>query len=279
MNDKTQQALARALYKLLRPMARLLLRHGVSYRLFADIARHAYVDVAMEEFTLPGRKQTLSRAAVLTGINRKDIAKLKERPHPLESEAPSRPGPAARVIDAWLNGSRYVNSEGQPLPLPIEGEGASFGQLVKDNGSDVPVRAILDELVRIGAAERIGDRVKLAAQGYIPFADNHEKMRIMGTAASDLLNTLDHNLNQACTQPYIQRTVSYDNIPVELLEQIRTRSRAEGEAFILQINKWLAQQDRSVNPKVTGTGKARAGIGLYYFEYPEQPSETREDNK
>lgn len=273
MNEKTQQALVRALYKLLRPMVRLLLRHGVSYRLFADIARRAYIDVAQEEFTLPGRKQTHSRVAVLTGINRKDIARIQALPHPLEGDANARPAPASRIIDAWLNDHRYITAQGHPKPLMIEGGEDSFTQLVKDHGSDVPVRAMLDELVRIGVAERQGEKVKLASEGYIPFADTHEKIRIMGTAASDLLNTLDHNLSETEAEPYIQRTVAYDDIPLELLDEIRQRTRTEGEAFILQVNQWLARSDRTVNKSLAGSGRARAGIGIYYFEYPRDDGE------
>ncbi|WP_111642542.1 DUF6502 family protein [Marinimicrobium alkaliphilum] len=278
MNEKTQQALVRALYKLLRPMVRLLLRHGVSYRLFADIARRAYIDVAQEEFTLPGRKQTHSRVAVLTGINRKDIARIQEQPHPLEGDVSARPAPASRIIDAWLNDRRYISTQGHPKPLMIEGGEDSFTQLVRDHGSDVPVRAMLDELVRIGVAERQGDKIKLATEGYIPFADTHEKIRIMGTAASDLINTLDHNLGETESEPFIQRTVAYDDIPLELLDEIRQRSRAEGEAFILQVNQWLYKADRTTNDTVQGSGKARAGIGIYYFEYPRTDDGERESS-
>ena len=265
MNASTQQRLLRTLYKMLRPLVRLLLRHGVSYRLFADVARHVYVDVAEEDFALPGRKPSKSRAAVLTGINRKDIAKLRERPHPLSDTAADNPHPCARVITAWLNQPRYRDAGGEPLPLPLEevAGAPSFSELVRDYSSDVPVRALLDELERIGAVVQRDARVLLQVKGYIPLQNMDENIRIFGTAAADLMGTMDYNI-AGLGQPFIQRTVSYDNIPPELLDMIRQRSRQEGEAFILQINDWLAACDRE--PPTPGQARARAGIGIYYFE-------------
>lgn len=276
MNTIVQQALIKALYRVLRPMVRLLIRHGVSYRLFADVARHAYVDVAEQDFALDGRKPSNARTAVLTGINRKDIAKLKNRPHPLSQDAVDSPTPAARVITAWLNDARFHAEDGKPQDLVIEEDGesadntaATFAALVKEYSSDVPVRALLDELVRITAVERIADdKVRLLVNGYIPIEDMQENLRIFGTAASDLLRTMDHNISGAEPGRFIQRTVSYDDIPEEALAQIRQRSRKEGEAFLLQVNDWLAQCDRNENKAVKGTGKVRAGIGIYYIEHP-----------
>jgi len=268
MSDRTQKALTRALYKMLRPMVRLLMRHGVSYRLFADIARHVYVDVAREDFALPRRKPSLSRMAVLTGINRKDIAKLQARPHPLSDAPQEKPTPAARVVTGWLNDVRFHDEQGEPAQLPVEAEDGepSFAQLVREYTSDVPVRALQDELERINALVRHGDRVALVARGYIPVEDMQENIRIFGTAAADLMATMDHNIAKLEPGAFIQRTVSYEQVPVELLDQIRQRSAREGQEFLLQVNDWLAQCDGEHTPELSDSSKARAGIGLYYFE-------------
>lgn len=277
MNDVTQTALVKALYKVLRPMVRLLMRHGVSCRTFADVARHVYVDVAEEDFALEGRKVSHARTAVLTGINRKDIAKLKERPHPLSGTPVESPTPAARVITAWLNDARFRDDAGTPLVLAVEPliGAMSFTDLAREYSSDVPVRALLDELERIGAVNRVGESVQLLVRAYVPVENMQENLRIFGTAASDLLRTMDHNIARLPPGLFLQRTVSYDDIPEELLVQIRQRSRAEGEAFLLQINEWLSQCDRGENPRLVGSGRARAGIGIYYLEHPAEDGEEK----
>lgn len=294
MSDKTEKALHRAIYKMLRPLVRLLMRHGVSYRSFADLARHAYVDAARADFPLPGRKQSNARTAVLTGINRKDIAKLDGRPHPLSDAPNGNANPAAKVITGWINNFRYHNATGQPAKLPLDGEDSepSFTELVREYSSDVPVRALLDELVRIEAVARCDDQVKLLATGYIPVQDMAENMRIFGTAAADLIRTMDHNISGEKPGPFIQRTVSYQ-IPPELLLRVRDRASREGERFLLQINDWLAQYESELSSgegasdaEVSESPRVRAGVGIYYFEQlaleadPQlAPSEHAEPNK
>lgn len=281
MNEKTQIALMRALYKVLRPMVRLLMRHGVSYRSFSDVARRVYIDVAEEDFSLERRKPSNSRTAVLTGINRKDIAKYKERPHPLHEQTYDPPNPTARVITGWLNDSRFHDFDGRPLELPVEevANQPSFTSLVQEHSTDLTVRAVLDELVRIGACKKKLDRVTLLVNGYIPLEDMQETLRIFGTAAADLLSTMDHNIGRMPPGPFLQRTVSYDNIPEELIHSVRQRCRQEGDQFLLQVNEWLATQDRNENPKLIGSGRYRAGIGIYYLEQAieDNPDEATDD--
>src|SRR5918995_7016683 len=81
------QALSAALLRLLRPLVKVLLRNGIPYAAFAETARRAYVEVAEKEFGLPGRKQTASRISTLTGLTRKEVARIQS----LEAAAPPEP--------------------------------------------------------------------------------------------------------------------------------------------------------------------------------------------
>ena len=73
MAKSVQQSLFAAVIKLLRPLARILLRNGIPYATFADLAKRVYVDVAADEFGIPGRKQSISRISTLTGIYREQV--------------------------------------------------------------------------------------------------------------------------------------------------------------------------------------------------------------
>ncbi|MEA3232214.1 MAG: DUF6502 family protein, partial [Thermodesulfobacteriota bacterium] len=66
MSDKHLKRLSAAVIRLLRPLVRILLRNGVSYRTFSDLAKWVYVDVASKEFGIKGRKQSTSRISVVT---------------------------------------------------------------------------------------------------------------------------------------------------------------------------------------------------------------------
>ena len=271
MANTPHQALLRAIYKVLRPMVRLLMRHGVSYKTFADVARHVFVDVAEEDFALPGRKPSNARTAVLTGVNRKDIAKLKARAHPLSEAGADSPNPAARVITAWLNDARFQDHAGKPKPLFVEDQPVqpdSFTSLAKDYSSDVPVRALIDELLRIAAIKRDGDEVTLLANAYVPITDVRENLRIFGTAAADLLSTMDHNIGREAPAPRLQRTVSYNKVSPEDLETVRRRCREEGEALLLKVNAWLSEYEQDEGSPATDAQTFRTGLGVYYIEEP-----------
>lgn len=267
MSTEINKVLAAAILRLLRPLIRILLRNGVTYGAFADLAKWVFVDVAGKEFALPGRKQSVSRISVITGLTRKEVSRLQQIETPDDSAVSHQYNRAARVITGWNQDEAFCDSKGMPLVLPFESDGPSFGELVKQYSGDMPARAVLDELLRIGAVEQEGDdRLRLLARAYVPPGDGAGKLNILGTDVYHLITTIDHNLQNASDTPRFQRKVAYDNLPSEALPQIRRLSAEKSQALLEEVNRWLRKQDRDANPYVEGTGRKRAGIGIYYFE-------------
>lgn len=260
-------ALSAATARLLRPLVRILLRHGISYATFADIAKRVYVDIATEEFTLPGRKQSVSRVSLLTGLTRKEVKRLQELTPASDAETEERHNRAARVIGGWLRDPDYSDDEGAPLAIALEDGEISFAALVRRYSGDVPARAVLDELQRVGAVERTPDgRVRLLARAYIPLASEVDKLYLLGADTAALIRTIDHNLDPGTGMPLFQRKVAYDNLPDEALEAFRALAGQHGEDLLIELNDWLARHDRDTNPQAQGRGRNRAGLGIYYFE-------------
>ena len=77
MNSDVQIRLLRAVHACMRPIARILLRSGITYRQFADIAKLAFVQEAFSEPERTGAKTNISRVAVQTGMSRKDVARVE----------------------------------------------------------------------------------------------------------------------------------------------------------------------------------------------------------
>jgi hypothetical protein len=267
MRDKTTVIIT-ALQRLLRPLIRIVLRNGLACADFIAVVKQVYVEVASHDahLSLPNKKQSDSRIAVLTGLSRKEVKAIKQNPllthdEPLHSHY----NRAARVIHGWVSDRSFQDGWGEPALLPPEGEGASFANLIKKHSGDMPVRAILDELLRVGAIERLNDgRLKLLQRAYVPHTGELEKLHILGTDVGFLLHTIDHNLQQ---QPaYFQRKVAYDNLPAEILPTLQQMAASRGQQLLEEINAWLRQQDRDNNPKISGTGRKHAGVGIYFFE-------------
>lgn len=245
---------------ILRQLVRILLRFGVSHGEFADLAKGAYVDVAYRYYSLPKRKQTYSRAAVITGLSRKDVMRIRE------VDADANPQPSVllnrgkRVIEGWL----HDNELKQHSDIPLRGGTGSFEALVAQHGGDITARAILDELVRVGAVERVDLKtVRMVNSGYIPKKNETEMLDVAGRAVTDLLRTVAHNI-AAPQDAYFQRQVAYHDVPASVAQKFREVSRVECQQVMRVLNDWLAAQCKAVDPQ-PGEATVRVGVGLYYF--------------
>src|SRR5512139_186012 len=255
MDKKISKAVAAAIATLLRPLVRLLLRHGIPYRTFSDIAKRIYVDVAAEEFGIPGRKQSKSRVAILTGLSRKEVLRVNRLPSPDDLGADERYNRAARVIAGWVRDPRYHRGKGQPVALPLDGDGPCFRELVTTYSGDAPARAVLDELLRVGTVDRAPDgKIRLLDRSYIPKTGEIDKLGILGVDTSYLIATIDHNIRHA-DAPFFQRKVCYDNLPEEALEELKRIAAGRGQAFLEYLDRWMSERDRDVNPEVGGSGR------------------------
>jgi hypothetical protein len=266
MDTAFNKAVSAAILRLLRPLIRILLRNGISYGAFADLAKWVFVDVAAKEFAMPGRKQSDSRISVVTGLSRKEAAKIRGIAAPDDDEEQERYNRASRVISGWLRDGRFTAQDGSPAPLPFDGD-ASFSDLVKAHSGDMTARSILDELLRVGTVKRDHDgNVHLLQRGYLPKASDSAKLNILGSDVALLIGTIDHNLHVVNEPPRFQRKVAYDNLPAEALPKLREISQRHSQAVLEEIDHYLSGQDRDLNPSIQGTARKHAGIAIYYFE-------------
>lgn len=267
VSPRLTEVLSAAIARLLRPLVRILLANGVAFDAFAELAKRAYVEVAMREFGIPGRKQTTSRVSVLTGLTRKEVQRLLRTDGAQRADTGERYNRAARVIAGWVRDRKFLKANGEPQVLPVEGASKSFTALVRHYSGDMPARAVLDELLRVGAVQRLDDdRVRLVARAYVPAASEPDKIAILGTDVADLIRTIDHNLERDSNDAHFQRKVMYDNLPAEVLAKFRALSAAQAQQLLERLDHWLAKHDRDASPGVKGAGRMRAGIGIYYFQ-------------
>lgn len=262
---ETVQALAAAILMLLRPLVRILQRNGVPYGVFADLAKRTYIEIASEQFALPGRKPSVSRVSILTGLTRKEVVRVLDLPAIDNAAAIARYNRAARVIAGWVRDLEFCAPDGAAADLPLQGEKGSFMHLVKRYSGDMPMRAMLDELERVGAVLSDGDTVRLLTPAYVPVHGETEKLGILGRDVADLINTIDHNIYGTGGRRF-QRKMAYDNLAQEDVAKLRVLAAARAQALLEEVDKHFAAADRDVNTQVRGSGRVRAGVGIYYFE-------------
>jgi hypothetical protein len=264
-----QQTFCKALLRILKPLARLALQHSISYGPFSEVVKQAFVQAAYEDFPIENRKQTVSRIAVLTGLTRKVVKRLKEGTAAPSYQLAKRYNRAARVIAGWRRDPAFLSLRGGPADLPFtaEDDKVSFSMLAKYYSGDIHPRAILDELLRIDAVVKLADGcIRLQKEVYLPHGDKEMKLNILGTDVAYLINTIGHNLEVEPAEAFIQRKILYDNLPAECLPGIRQHVVMHAQKLTDHLDKYLSELDRDTNPNVEGNGRYTAGVGIYYFE-------------
>jgi len=277
VDHRPRLALDAAIVRLLRPLVRLLLRHAVPYRAFCDLAKRVYVEAALRDFALPDKKPSISRVSILTGLTRKDVQGLVNEPSDATPETSERYNRAARVLTAWIRDPDFLHASGKPRALAGEGP-RSFGALVRRHSGDMPTRAVLDELLRVGAVRRRDDGLyEPVARAYVPQHGALDKLDILGHDVADLIDTIDHNLQHGGDDPRFQRKVMYHRIDAQALPAFRRLSAVQAQALLEHLDRWLAEHD--TEPGADGTPHARVGMGIYYFEERLDSSPARRSNK
>jgi hypothetical protein len=262
-----------AVANVLRPLVKRLLVSGVPFGRLEARLRELFVEIAERELALPDRRQTDSRVSLLTGINRKEVRRIRSAERSQLGSGSFSMNYATSVISRWLTDPQTVDRSGRPRPLPYQTErGPSFMKLARKVTADLAPRVLLDELERSGAVElRAGNVVVLRGDAYVPKRDPSEKLQILAEDPPELIETILRNIFEEGAELLLQRKVYYDNLGGDAAAQIRATMRREGERFLRRVNRLLAKHDRDRNPKAAGGDRHYAGIGVYFFESPPQP--------
>lgn len=273
-----KEKLASAVSLILRPLVRLLIRHEFTHTELTELVRQTYVSVAYDEYGIPEREMTVSRAAVLTGLSRKEVVRLRETLEQDEALIRQKPNRAQRVVHGWLSDPEFLNSKKKPLILPVKNrksgkEYGSFVALVKRYSGDITYGAVLDELNHVGVTDQPDENtVRLANSAYIPRKDEIEQVRIVATSVTDLFNTALHNIDAPDEDKRFQRQVVYNGIPDEVAEEFRALAVEKSAPYIEELNQFLAQKSKPASVSKSSAKstaakfRKRVGFGIYHFE-------------
>jgi hypothetical protein len=252
----------------LRPVIDVLIRCGITWREFAELSKSAYVEVATRQFGKRGRPTNVSRTAVLTGLPRREVRKQREHidngPDPLSGYVTK----ASVVLTAWHLDPCFLDGEGKPALLALEGEGASFTSLLRRCGAgDVPASTLLKELRSAGAVRKTADgRLEALRRIYIPHTMDRELIRLWGTVLTDVATTYLNNLTRSGKTPArFERAAVNDRIRADALPEFRRFLNEEGQAFLERLDAWLSAHEVREG-KDGARGTIRLGVGMYHIQ-------------
>ncbi len=268
MRDNIQRQILDALLVALRPLARALLRVGIGYREFAEMSKTAFVDVATTDYGLRGRPTNISRVAVMTGLTRKEVRRIRNKTEAGEASVVLRSPPMTELLHRWFTEDEFVDSQGLPRKLPFDGSGVTFSDLVRKYGGDIPPGAMRTELKRISAIEESDDGTLTALKRNTTGADAYQKfVHGLVIAVYPAALTLAHNTqNDNSENTWVQRTASTNCIRVEDLSRIRRVASDRLAEFTVSIDDLFAAYESLYKGDKASTPSKSVGVSVTYFE-------------
>ncbi|MBX3703562.1 MAG: hypothetical protein KF822_07305 [Steroidobacteraceae bacterium] len=257
------------------PLIRILVRNGITFQEFAGALKDIYVTVCAREMNVPGRRMTLSRVAIATGLTRREVAKIIRSEGRTQWGVWSNAGLAASVLEAWHTDSAFLAPYGYPRDLKIDGTDAipTFEDLVRRFSADVSHEVLIGELVRVGAARVLegGQYLRVQQRTYIPTNMTAEMIQIFSQAVRRYIETVDFNLGKAKgEEKRFDRMVYPDDglrlVDVEIYQQ---EIREYLETVVQEIDQKSATYPRPERKR--GEAAVQVGVGIYFYQ------EVRED--
>lgn len=269
MNKKAESSPKRhallACARFMRPIARYLIRNGVDFREFSEISKEAFVEITSDDYGIRGRLTNISRVAVLTGLTRKEVSrlrhKLQEKSQSGEEIDESRGRPEL-ILEKWFHDPDYLDEEGRPLAIPEDGDGPSFSKLVRDVGGDIPPGAMAKELIRSGSVVQEDNGLLLAMrETFIPDAADPQAVGYAGTAICDLAETINHNLYLSEeTDRLLERRLLVRISKRRDANKFLGMATAEAERLLEKLNNLAVDQESAGTDGGEGN---RVGVGIY----------------
>jgi Family of unknown function (DUF6502) len=259
-NNK-QILIAGAMKRVLRPFIKLMLANDLTYTFAIDLLKTLFVEVAENEFTLDGKRQTDTRISLISGVHH-----LPE----VDEVVPENISLGSQIMAVWNSNPKYLDRDGMPKPLQrlaSSGSEDTFDSLVRSVSTDIHPRAVLDEWLRLGFA-KIDDEnfVRITSDAFIPQIGFEEKAYFFGHNLHDHAAAAVSNLIGQ-QNSYLERCVHYDELSMASVQEISEVAKKQGMKTLTEVFK-VADSHSKINQGKNAN--MRMTYGIYFYHEPMQ---------
>ncbi|NIL94259.1 MAG: hypothetical protein GTO71_07400 [Woeseiaceae bacterium] len=268
MQNDIQRQILGAMLLVLRPIARAFLKAGIGYREFAEISKTAFVDVAGKDYGLRGRPTNISRVAVMTGLTRKEVRRIRDKTESGDAIEMTKLAPMSQVMHRWFTEGEYTSENGVPKVLDFDSGDPSFAGLVKKYGGDIPPGAMRTELKRMGVVEELESGQLKAVSRSVVGLENHEKfVRGLAHVLYPAALSLDHNIDKDRSEnPWIHVSAFTHSVGEHDVRRIRRVCSDKASGLVESVDDFLAAYE-TLHEVSDRDDECRAvGVGVFYFE-------------
>jgi hypothetical protein len=266
------------LERVLRPLVRVAVSHGVRLGWLVECLKRLLAEEAEALAMRSGeRRLPVSTTAMLTGVHRTDVNRLRAQAEAAES--PAEPGPSipSRVLAEWTGSPHTLDEHGWPLPLPrlasVGGE-LSFEALVKRAYGAVTPRAVLEALVQDGTV-RVDEHdvvhcLSVVSGGPRRNANVAERWRANAEVLHDDIAWVAASTGHARSYRQSTRwTVEKRSLSADSVAKARAWYDEEALAFAQRFNALVAELAKADRRRPDAVWRLRMSTS-FYFE-PEGP--------
>jgi len=268
--------ITRVVERVLREMIRMLIG-TMSLKKLQEMIQIIFVEEAEAKLKqeVPGKSVALGDLALQTGVDTRTIKKTRAYiavSNPIYQDDSFLDGfmPLFKVFDLWMNDERFFDTLcNKPKKLQIEGEGASFSELVKAaiQSRGLTTQVVLKRLKEIDMVDvdTHPGFIVLKQEDNVFISKNDLDLLDVGfTAIGDLASTISHNIQnkQHGDAKYFQRGSWNYQFDPEKMDEVRK-----------VIHKYLRETDTKSRDLITSLaegqsrkGQYTAGISMFYFE-------------
>lgn len=234
---------------LLAPFSRLMVALGVPFPDLSERLKAHYVEAAKD---LTEGKPTDSRLSVMTGLQRRDVARLRD----FESKEP-RLTHLSRLVALWQSDPAYAGA-----PLTRSGSAPSFEALAWEVRRDVHPRTLLDALLAAGTVTVEDEAVHLRASSYQPLAGSEDQMAYLARNMGDHLQAATVNVT-ADAAPFFERAAHFSGLSEGQVAELDALFREKQMALLEELGASASKMKKL--PTGGGSHRFRAG-GYFYHE-------------
>ena len=273
MSEKLKKAALIAFRLALRPLVRMLLRNGITWKEAAEVCKQTYVEVAGRDYGVHGRPTNSSRISILTGISRHDVKRVRDEMDAGDPPELQRMNSATRVLGGWHNDPEFCDAANNAAGLSFDGDPLNFSELCHRYAPDIPPTAMLKELLRVGAVMESTDGLYTATMRYyMPDLLDPDAVLRSGSVLEDLGNTTAHNLvcdQKAGEETRFEGRATSAIVRASSVKAFRAYLEGEAQGMLECADDWLAKHEKSPTSK-RPERSVRLGVGVYQIQDDEK---------
>jgi Family of unknown function (DUF6502) len=258
-----QEAARKSLTKLLRPLSAFVFECGFSISEVNSLLRIVAVQSAATRQLENSTRVNISGISAMTGIPRAEVSRILKSSGSLTIGAiERRQNITNRILSGWHSDPHFLTAGGRPRNLKIFGDGATFECLVRKYGQGLPIRAVIDELERVGAIQLVSSSQTILSK--MPIAINpritDQKIKEFDATVDSLFPYLLSPSNAAFVEKVFGTKVWSGPVPL-----LRRRAEPNAVALLRELQSKLAKKRAKHRPNETQK-VAQLSVTIVYKE-------------